>query len=176
MSKFKKEVIFLSIVILIYIGYTTYIYLRPKNISPNSLIEISGLLLEQPGYEETNGDNASNISFQLIGDTRKFKIESCGVKAIDLEVMTNLKSRDSVTFKVKEKHHRNLRESINSRIEVFELRISSTETILSLDNYNKCEKSVWKEIFLVTVLLVLALVFTFIDRIFHKPVPRNNKG
>jgi len=173
MTKSKKENIQISVIILFYIGYVTYIYLKPDNISPTTLSELSGLLLAEPKYEEPNGDNVPNINFQLIGDARKFKIESCGLKEIDFENMMNLESRDSVIFKIKSQEHLNIRERINSRIEVFELKTSSVDKLLLLDNYNNCEKSVWKELLLVTILMVIGLAFTIGERIFNKPLTKD---
>lgn len=164
MTKAGKETIQLTLIILFYIGCVTYVYLKPDNISNDTLTEIKGLLLEKPKYVKPNGDNVPNINFQLIGDSRNFKITSCGLKEIEFEKMMELESRDSVIFKIKELEHRTIEERISSRNEVFELKTNYVNTILSLYDYNNCEKSVWKELFLVTVLMIVGLVFTLVER------------
>lgn len=174
MAKSKKETIQLAMIILFYIGYVTYIYLKPDNISSTTLTEIKGLLLEEPFYEEPNGDNVPNINFELIGDSRKFKIESCGLKEIDFETMMGLEPRDSVIFKIKKRENLNIRERINSKIEVFEIRNSSAR-LLTLENLNNCEKSTWKELLLVTVLMIFGLAITIGERIFNKPLTKDKK-
>lgn len=87
----KKGTIQLLIITLLFIGYVAYIYLKPDNISPAVFTELNGLLLEKPKYKESNGENVPNIKFRLIGDFRNFKIESCGLKEIDFDLMMNLK-------------------------------------------------------------------------------------
>jgi hypothetical protein len=161
MLKNKKENIFWAFIVLFYLGYTYFIFTKPKIIESKNLIEIKGQLAEKPIFYESTGDNVPNVSFKIIENSTNYEITSCGFENLKREKFLNLKFRDSVIFTTKKTS--NLYEKMMNKKEVYSIGSNKHLELLRLKDYNSCEKSVWKEFFLITILLVITAIFSFIQ-------------
>ncbi|WP_432670313.1 hypothetical protein [Flavobacterium sp. SM2513] len=160
MLKNKKENIFWVFIVLFYLGYTYFIFTKPKIIESKNLIEIKGQLAEKPIFYESTGDNVPSVSFKIIENPAKYEITSCGFENLKREKFLSLKFRDSVIFTTKKTS--NLYEKIMKEKEVYSIGSNNHLELLRLKDYNSCEKSVWKEFFLITILLLITAIFSFI--------------
>ena len=79
MLKNKKENIFWAFIVLFYLGYTFFIFTKPKLIEGKNLIEIKGQLAEKPIFYESTGDNVPSVSFKIIENPTNYEIISCDV-------------------------------------------------------------------------------------------------
>jgi hypothetical protein len=161
MRKQKKERITSLIIIIIYIIYIIYICFNPNKINAEDLVEIKAQFREKPTYSEPTGDNTPQISFKIIEESYSCYLEGCSLKNLSLtdqKDILNSVPYDSVIFKVKKQN--SFYERLRNEKEVFELRKSQDGlNFITLQEHNSCEKSVWKELALVTIILILALVF-----------------
>jgi hypothetical protein len=161
MLKNKKENIFWIFIVLFYLGYTYFVFTKPKIIESKNLIEIKGQLAEKPIFHESTGDNVPSVTFKIIENQRNYEITTCGLKSLKREKFLDLKFRDSVIFRTKKSS--NLYEKILNKKEVYSLDTNNHLELLELKDYNSCEKSVWKEFFLITILLLITAMFGFIQ-------------
>ncbi|MCV9933091.1 hypothetical protein OIU80_12430 [Flavobacterium sp. LS1R47] len=162
MRKQKKE--WITFIILINIIYAIYICFNSNKINAKDLVEIKAQFLEKPTYSESTGDNIPEISFKVIEDSYSYYIKGCGLEnlsLIDKKDILNSVAYDSVIFKVKKQN--SFYEKLRNEKEVFEFKKNQNGlNFMTLKGHNSCEKSAWKEIALITVLLIIALVFGLI--------------
>ena len=98
-----------------------------------------------------------------MGTPTNFTIKSCGLRNLNLSQFENMKFRDSISFLTNKES--TLYEKIVNEKEAFSFifRENNSE-LLKLSDYNICEKSVWKEFFLLTLLLITALIFSIVRK------------
>ncbi len=156
MRKIKKATFVEISIVLFYLFYTYYIFTNPDLIERKNLIEIKAELSELPIYYKSTGDNVPSLDFKIVGTTTNFTIKSCGLQNLNLSQFKNMKFRDSISFLTNKES--TLFEKITNEKEVYSFifRENNSE-LLNMNDYNICEKSVWKEFFLITLLMIIAL-------------------
>ena len=163
MLKSKKETVFWIFIVLFYLGYTYFIFTKPNLIESKNLIEIKAKLLEKPIINESTGDNVPSIVFKIINDNSsiKYRIESCGFEKTKQNDLLNLNYSDSIIFTTTKET--TFYQKIVNKKEVFSLSsVKNNLELLSLKDYNSCEKSVWKEFFILTTLLFFLMTSVII--------------
>lgn len=159
MKKNSKATFSWIFMILFYLGYTYFIFAKPNIIESKDLIEIKAELAELPIYYESTGDNVPSLDFKIVGTPTNFTIQPCGLQNLNLSQFENMKFRDSISFLTNKES--TLYEKIVDEKEVFSFvfRENNSE-LLKLSDYNICEKSVWKEFFILTFLMIASLIFS----------------
>ncbi|PXY38744.1 hypothetical protein DMB65_21255 [Flavobacterium cheongpyeongense] len=163
MKKNNKATFSWIFMVLFYLGYTYFIFAKPNIIESKDLIEIKAELAELPIYYESTADNVPSLDFKIVGTPTNFTIKSCGLQNLNLSQFENMKFRDSISFLTNKES--TLYEKIINEKEAFSFvfRENNSE-LLKLSDYNICEKSVWKEFFLLTLLMITALIFSIVRK------------
>lgn len=160
----NKKNIFWIFLILFYLVYSYFIFSKPQFIKRKNLIEIKGQLAEKPIFFESTGDNIPEINFKIIENSTKYVIKSCGLGNINKEKFLSLKIRDSVIFTID--NNSSFYDKIKNEKEVYSIYSNNNLQLLNLKDYNFCKKSIWKEFFTITILLLVTFLFSFlIERI-----------
>jgi hypothetical protein len=163
MKKNKKTTFLWIFMVVFYLGYTYFIFTKPNLIESKNLIEIKAELAQRPVYYESTGDNVPSLDFKIVGSPTNFTLKSCGLQNLNLRQFENMKFRDSISFLTNKES--TLYEKIVNEKEAFSFvfRENNSE-LLKLSNYNICEKSVWKEFFLLTILMIITLIFSIVRK------------
>jgi hypothetical protein len=163
MKKNKKATFLWIFIVVFYSGYSYFIFTKPSLIESKNLIEIKAELAELPIYYESTGDNVPSLDFKIVGIPTNFKIKSCGLKNLNLSQFKHMKFRDSISFLTNKES--TLYEEITNEKEAFSFVIRENDSeLLKLSDYNICEKSVWKEFFLLTLLMIITLIFSIVQK------------
>ncbi|REG99672.1 hypothetical protein C8P67_104302 [Flavobacterium aquicola] len=150
-------------ILLFYLGYTCFIFSKPNLIDSENLIEIKAELAGLPIYYKSTGDNVPSLDFKIVGTPTNFTIKTCGLQNLNLSRFENMKFRDSISFLTNKES--TLYEKITNEKEVFSFAIRKNNSeLLKLSDYNICKKSVWKEFFLLTLLMIITLIFSIVRK------------
>lgn len=164
MTKRKKHILFDLGLVFFFLIYVLYIYKYPGIVQPNELVELTSQLKGKPKYYPLTGDNEPSIVFQLKSNSSTYVIKSCPLQQVSIDKFLNINLLDTVEISIK--RDISLLEKINSKIEIFQLKdISTNHIFFSIEQINSCEKGAWKHLFIVTLFLIGAVLFSFFTRV-----------
>jgi len=156
---------YIGIVIVFAIG-AMYLYFCPETVNKSATTEIFAILSSKPKYEESNGDNVANISFNVNDYDNVFEINGCALNLINIYDILKLNIGDSLKLTVNTKYLLSIKgDFINNPILVYEIALFDKGVILDLEDYNLCKKRQWKTIRIFAFLFALVLFIKVYNRL-----------
>jgi hypothetical protein len=140
-----------------------YLYHNPGTIDRSEISEIRGILLESP-YETSHGGDMPRkfLVLRLRGLSNEFYINNCSYSQVHLEKVLSLVQGDSVALGVVE----NI--VTKGKINIYELHSIRLGSLLHLEDYNSCNRTRWKPILrlamIITVILIIKLGVNIWDK------------
>jgi len=162
-DKDTREILGLILFVSI-IGF--YLYENPSIINAYNTSRIKIKLSTKPDYEESNGDNVSNISFKAKGYSNYFDISHCALDLIDISKIIKLNIGDKLVVTVDKIDLKSKpMKLVYKPITVCGIELANNETILTLDSYNSCERNGWKRVTQLGIIVIGLILFLRIVRI-----------
>lgn len=137
---------------------TIYLYISPEKIDREQLERVYGRLVAKPEHHEPNGDNVPSITFSTIGSRRGFSIEDCTLKSIDKSILLDLNKNDFIMFTILKEESKSIREQINSRLEVYDIKLANNRALVDIKMINQCETKDWRRLAMVVGLYAIVII------------------
>ncbi len=162
LSNYNRAFGFLLIILLI----ALYDFFNPTYIKEEDTRWINVELSTSAIYKKTNGDDAPEIILRAKGFDKKFDISGCALYRIDKSALLVVAKGEKLSLQVDISDLESpKRKFIYNPITVYGVKLSSRQSILSLDRYNQCENDNWKNYLLVAIFPVALIIYTFISNL-----------
>jgi hypothetical protein len=128
----------------------------------NELYKITGELEKTQRFEYGGSDDEDYIIFNIVNHKINYHITDCAYRVCKKDDILKLKKETQITFYVKEKEP----EYGSKYIKIFSLS-TNKNSLLSLEDYNKCKNSSRKTILFITGIVFIGVLCKIIIDIYH---------
>lgn len=132
-------------------------YINPEIVKIENTTLITGELKAKPNYTASNGNNVENITFEMIGYEKDFRVSGCALSMISKYELIRLEAGAKLELRVSKEELKEEKSFFIKSISVLEIKTKSEE-ILSLENLNYCKKDSWKGYRKIAVTFLILLV------------------
>ena len=155
--EFDKQLIF---ILFLCLGVGFYLWKFIVPVHDYSLVTVKGELTETPYWSSTGGDFTYEYVKISLRDGNYFDLRNCAYEWADLDKINQLSVGDSIIFQVEDTLAR------EREYNVFSVSSSKTGSILTLEDFNKCNTSRWRVMYYVGAFICVILLTRYIVRSF----------
>ncbi|SKC73600.1 hypothetical protein [Ohtaekwangia koreensis] len=159
---FDKKSFHLVVLILFCLLTSYYLKSTFKPIEVNKLSTIKGALEKVPYWGATGGDFTYEYVEIIIADGNYIHLSSCSYETSDLNKIRLLQIGDSITFQTSDSIPK------EKEYEVFTITSKEYGNILTVQDYNACEKNRWKMVYYIALASAAILILRIGIRTFDK--------
>lgn len=152
--------------LLLCLLFVLYFYLNPSTVKENELDNILVTISEKPIFHQADLNTPPSLTIKSKEFVKPFRISNCSLKLIDKSVLLNLNTGEKIKLTVKVNDiKKNEKQFVNNYISVFAISLIDKTNILSLKDYNSCEKSDWKLVLVCCGILLIIFILILTKKI-----------